>query len=181
MNENTENVTMGSATEATATENTGANNEETITLTQTELDKRIQSAEDKIRTKYSNDIKTLEAKIKELTPAVKSDAEIDFENRLAALEAKEKRMAMLDSLNAAGVSNKFSDFLKNDTDMDAFSKVYKSVIDTEVQKRVKTNGYVPDGHKSGESLSKEDFAKMDMNAKERLYSENPELYKSLAK
>ena len=177
MTDNNENK-VGSATEAT--ENSGAN-EETITLTQMELDKRIQSETDKIRTKYSNDIKALEAKIKELTPVEKSDAEIDFEKRLAALEAKEKKMALLDSLNAAGISHEFSNFLKNDTDIEAFAKVYKSVIDNEVQKRVKTNGYVPNGHKTGESLSKEDFAKMSMNEKERLFSENPELYKSLAK
>ncbi len=88
MTENNENK-MGSATEVTD-ENTGTT-EETITLTQTELNKRIQSETDKIRTKYSSDIKALEAKIKELTPVEKSDAEIDFEKRLAALEAKEKK------------------------------------------------------------------------------------------
>lgn len=175
MTENNENK-MGSATDVT--ENTGMN-DETITLTQTELNKRIQSETDKIRTKYSNDIKALEAKIKELTPAVKSEAEIDFEKRLAVLEAKEKKMALLNSLSAAGISQEFTDYLKNDADVEAFSKVYKSAIDNEVQQKIKSNGYVPNGHKSGESITKEDFAKMNMGEKEQLFAENPELYRTL--
>ena len=61
----------------------------------------------------------------------------------------------------------------------AFSKIYKSAIDSEVQKKIQANGYVPDGHKSGTSITKEDFAKMSMTQKEKLYTENPELYETL--
>lgn len=153
--------------------------ETTITMTQDEFNKKIQGEGDKVRTEYSKKVKELEAKIKELTPTQKSEAEIDFEKRLAALEAKEKKMALLESLSAAGISQNFSDYLKNDADIEAFAKAYKAAIDSEVQKKVKSNGYVPNGHKSGESITKEDFAKMNMTEKEQLFAENPELYKML--
>lgn len=172
--------------ETVETNDNTTNTEHTVTMSQAEFDKKIQGEGDRVRTEYSKKIKELEtknkgleSKIKELTPTQKTEAEIDFEKRLAALEAKEKKLALLDSLNAAGVSKDLIDYLKNDVDIDAFSKVYKSAIDNEIQKRVKSNGYVPNSHKSGESITKEDFAKMNMTDKEQLFSENPELYRTL--
>jgi len=160
-------------------ENKNVENEQNVTMSQAEFDKKIQGEGDRVRTEYSKKIKELEAKIKELTPTPKTEAEIDFENRLAALEVKEKKMAMLDSLTANGVSHEFADYFKDDADIEAFSKIYKSVIDSEVQKQVQANGYVPEGHKSGTQITKEDFAKMNMTQKEKLFTENPELYATL--
>lgn len=155
--------------------------EQTVTMSQADFDKRIQGEADRVRTEYSKKVKELEAKIKELTPVQKTEAEIDFENRLAALEVREKKAALLDSLTANGISHEFADYFRSDADVEAFSKIYKSIIDSEVQKKVQANGYVPDGHKSGTSITKEDFAKMNMTQKEQLYTENPELYKTLSK
>lgn len=164
-----------------AVETNTTETEQTVTMSQADFDKKIQGEADRVRTEYSKKIKELEAKVKELTPVQKTEAEIDFENRLANLEAKEKRMALLDSLTTNGISHDFADYFKNDADIEAFSKIYKSVVDSEVQKKVQANGYVPDGHKSGTSITKEDFVKMNMTQKEQLYTENPELYKTLCK
>lgn len=161
-------------------ENENKNTEQTITISQTDFDKKIQGEADRVRTEYSKKIKELEAKVKELTPPQKTEAEIDFENRLANLEAKEKRIALLDSLTANGISHDFADYFKNDADIETFSKIYKSVIANEVQKKIQANGYVPENHKSGANLTKEDFAKMNMAQKEQLFTENPELYKTLS-
>ncbi len=173
--ENQEKTTVETV-ENTATEN---KNDTTVTMTKDEFDKKIQGEGDRVRTEYSKRVKELEARIKELTPAQKSEAEIDFEKRLAALEAKEKKMALLEALSAAGISHDFSDYLKNDADIEAFGKTYKAAIDGEVQKRVKTNGYVPNGHKSGEAVTKDDFKKMTLAEKEQLYNGNIELYNAL--
>lgn len=154
-------------------------NEQTVTMSRSDFDKKIQGEGDRVRTEYSKRIKELESKIKELTPVEKTEAEIDFENRLANLEAREKKAALLDSLTANGISREFADYFKSDADIGAFSKTYKSVIDSEVQKKIQANGYVPDGHKSGTTITKEDFAKMNMTQREQLYSDNPELYKTL--
>ena len=97
-NENT-NV-MGNQTE---TETTGSVNENII-LTADELAKRIQSETDKVRTKYSKEIKELKAKIAELTPVEKSQTEIDLEKRLKALEEREHKMAFNESLTARFVN-----------------------------------------------------------------------------
>lgn len=169
-------------TNVTNTEGNATQTEtETITLTQEEYNKKLQGEADRVRTEYSKRIKGLEAKIKELTPVEKTEAEKDFEDRLAALEAREKKMALLDSLTENGISSDFADYFKGDADIKAFSEIYKKVIDSEVQKKIQANGYVPADHKSGTQITKEDFAKMDMTAKEKLFNDNPDLYRSLAK
>ena len=173
-NENTE--VMGNQTE---TETTGSENEN-ITLTADELAKRIQSETDKVRTKYSKEIKELKAKIEELTPEQKSQTEIDLENRLKALEERERKMALNESLTAQGLSTEFGGYLKDDTDIETFSKFLKGIIDEEVSKRVKNDNYKPDNHKSGDSITKEEFDKMGYGERTKLFNENPDLYQYLS-
>ena len=165
---------------------TGANNPETngdadnndsITLTNDELAKRIQSAEDKLRTKYSKQIKELEKKLKDATPVQKSEQELDYEQRLAKLEARERAQELNEALDAKGIDRNMAKFLKQDVSVDDLA----SVIDTLVTSRNKQNSYVPSGHKSGESLTKEDFKRMNMDEKEKLFNEQPELYRALAR
>ena len=176
--ENETNTTVETNTE---TVDTGAAGEETVTMTQTELDKKIQSETDKVRTKYSEQIKELEAKVKELTPVQKSEAELDYEKRLAALEAREKAATLNDSLKANGISKEMAKYLKDDVDVSALAETLKSIVGAEVDKHLTEEGFVPTGHKSGNPLTKEDFKKMNMSEKERLYHENPDLYKSLSR
>lgn len=152
------------------------NSEDTITISQVDFDKKIQSETDKVRTEYSRKIKDLENKIKELTPATKTEAEIDFENRLAALEAREKAMNLSDALSKKGISNELSSYLRDDVDVEALA----TVIDGIVGHKLKSDSYVPGGHKSGESMTKEEFRKLSMDEKERIYTENPELFKTLS-
>ena len=161
--------------------NQGQNNDEVITISKADLDKKLQGEGDRVRTEYSRKIKELEGKIKELTPVEKTQAEIDFDNRLAALEAKEKRMNLLDTLTANNLSHDLADYLSADADVSAFGKVFQSAIDAAVNKKLTDNGYNPQGHKSGESITKEEFAKMSLEKKEQLYRDNPELYKTLSK
>lgn len=186
MNENEnrlENETVATGTNPETVNETGSENQETeqqtdtITLTNEELNKRIQSAEDKLRTKYSAKIKDLEKQIADAKPVEKSEAEKDYEKRLAALEEREKAVALNDALTAKGIDKSIAQFLKSDVDVDALS----SYIDTLVTTRNKQNSFVPTGHKSGETMTKEEFRKLGMDAKERLFQESPELYRSLAR
>ncbi len=155
--------------------------ETTLTMTQDELNKKIQSETDKLRNQYSKQIKELEAKVKELTPVQKSEAELDYEKRLAALEAREKAATLNDSLKANGISNEMAKYLKDDVDVSALAETLKSIVGAEVDKHLTEEGFVPTGHKSGNPLTKDDFKKMNMSEKERLYAENPDLYKSLCR
>ena len=54
------------------------NNADTVTMSKADYDKAIQSAEDKVRGKYSKEINELKAKVQELSPVEKSQAEIDL-------------------------------------------------------------------------------------------------------
>ena len=150
---------------------------ETITLTQEELDKRIQSAEDKLRTKYSKQIKDLEKKIQDAKPVEKSEQEKDYETRLAALEAREKAQTLNEALDAKGIDRSMAKFLNTDVNVDDLA----TAIDALVVNRNRKNSFVPTGHKAGETITKEEFKKMNMDEKERLFNESPELYKTLAR
>lgn len=182
-NKNLDNDTVDENGAESATDNTGADgsetceNAETIILTQEELDKRIQSAEDRLRTKYSKRIKDLEKKIEESKPVEKSDAEKDYEARLAALEAREKAQTLNEALDAKGIDRSMAKFLNADVNVDDLA----TAIDSLFTNRNKQKSYVPSGHKSGESITKDDFKKMNMDEKERLYNESPELYKTLVR
>jgi len=161
---------------------TGANKPETneadngkITLTQDELDKRIQSAEDKLRTKYSKKIKDLEKKLSDITPVEKSEQEKDYEERLARLEARERAQELNEKLDSKGISRDFAKYISSDVDVEDFSKM----LDNYVSSKNKQNAYVPTGHKSMKSLTKDEFRRMDSKEKTKLYNENPELYRTL--
>ena len=141
--------------------------EETITMSKTDYDKAIQSAEDKLRTSYSEKIKELEAKL----PTEKTDAEKDYQQRLAALEQKEKRIAMQESLAKNKLDNSFADYLKDDVDIDKFG----TVIDNLVNTRLAQTGFRPSGHTDNVGISKEQWAKMSYSEKQEFYNSNPEL------
>ena len=149
-------------------ENTNEN-EETVTMSKTDYAKAIQSAEDKLRTSYSAKIKDLESKL----PHEKSDAEKDYETRLAALEAKEKKMALQESLANKKLDNSFAEYLKDDVDIDKFG----TVIDNLVNTRLAQTGFKPSGHTNNVEISKDQWNGMDYSKKQDFYNSNPELAK----
>lgn len=178
-----ENEVVDTGTNPETETNTGSETTETeqqtdtITLTNEELNRRIQSAEDKLRTKYSAKIKNLEKQIADAKPVEKSEAEKDYEKRLAALEEREKAVALNDALTAKGIDKSIAQYLRDDVNVDELS----SFLDSFVTSRNKQNSFVPTGHKSGETMTKEEFKRLSMDAKERLFAESPELYRSLAR
>ena len=64
----------------------------TATFTQEDVDKKVQSECDKLRTSYSKQIKDLQEQIKKLSPVEKSESEIAIENRLAELEKAQEEV-----------------------------------------------------------------------------------------
>lgn len=178
-------VRDGVSTEVeTTTENQDVDTkpEDTVTMSKAEFEKAIQSAEDKVRGKLSKEINTLKDKVKELSPVEKSQAEIELENRIAALEESEKNVAeqkrkleFQENLTNKGLDKSLVDFLKDDTDVDALV----SVIDTIVKSRMKSNGYVPTEHSSDDKISQEEFNKMTYSQKADLQEKSPELFKRL--
>ncbi len=176
----------GVTTEVDTTTNTDVNTEnnaDTVTMSKADYDKAIQSAEDRVRGKYSKEINDLKAKVQELSPVEKSQAEIELENRIAALEESERNIAeqkrkldFQENLSNKGLDKSLVDFLKDDTDVDALV----SVIDEIVKSRMKSNGYVPTEHSSDDKVTPEEYKKMSYSEKVALSEKAPELFKRLS-
>lgn len=155
---------------------------ESVTLTKAELDKRIQSAEDKLRTSYTKTIKELEGKIKELSPVEKTDAELEFECRLSELEKTQKELdaqkaflELQDTLQSKGIDKSIATYLKEGVDVDELVSVFQNVI----KEATKSNAYVPDSHNAGDKITAEEFSKMKYSEKVEVMNKSPELYKRL--
>lgn len=162
------------------TTDTKDDTKETVTMSKSDYDKAIQSAEDKVRGKLSKQIRDLEARVKELSPVEKSQAEIDLENRIAALEASEKavadrerKIATQEKLSASGLDKTLVDYIKDDADIDALS----NIIDEIVKYRMKSSGYVPTDHDSEGKVTQEEFSKMSYSQKVEYSQKHPESFK----
>lgn len=190
-NKNTENVeevkvdSVGGDGVKDKSDTTTKTNEttESITMSKTEYDKAIQSAEDKVRGKMSKTIKELEKKASELSPVEKTPEQIDLENRLAALEAKEKEVAhrerkalVQEQLVNGGLDKGLADYLKDDVDVDALS----SLVNEIVKSRLKSNGYVPQDHSSDDKVTPEDFKNMTYTQRVALQTNKPDLFRRLS-
>ena len=162
------------------TTDTKDDTKETVTMSKADYDRAIQSAEDKVRGKLSKQIRDLEAKVKELSPVEKSQAEIDLENRIAALEASEKavadrerKIATQEKLSASGLDKTLVDYIKDDADIDALS----NIVDEIVKSRMKSSGYVPMDHDSEGKVTQEEFSKMSYSQKVEYSQKHPESFK----
>ena len=167
---------------AAGTETNNKTVKETVTMSKADYDKAIQAAEDRLRTKYSREIKTLQDKITELTPVEKTEAERTFDQRLAELERKEKEseerakiLSLKDALQAHSLDVSIADYLKTDVDADAFSAAIEKVVAA----RLTAGGYKPTGHQTNQPTTKAEFNKMSYDEKAELYRRDPEMWKRL--
>ena len=156
----------------------------TATFTQEDVDKKVQSECDKLRTKYVKEIKDLQEQIKNLSPVEKSESEIAIENRLAELEkaqeevnAQKAFLSLQDTLQGKGIDKSLATYLKADVDVDAFVAAFNNAM----KEVTKTTGYVPDSHNAGDKITAEEFRNWSYDQKAELYTKNPTLYQKLVK
>ncbi len=151
-----------------------------------ELSKKIQSAEDRVRTEYSKKIKALEEQLKELQPKELSTEEKAFQDKLQALEQKEKEIArkemeikVSETLKNNGLDAQLSKYLnlQGVEDIESYIKEIKEVLNIQLS----TNTYKPNAHKGTEGITKEQFNKMSYADRLNLFKNNEELYKQLSK
>lgn len=184
-NTNTVNNTLAEGSEKTTPLDAGNNNntaDETVTISKSEYDKAIQAAEDRLRTKYSKDIKALEEKVASLTPAKKTDAELAIEQRLADLERKEKEneakskvLNLKSSLQSHNIDTDIADYLNLDIDIEAFNANIEKIIN----ERLTAGGYKPTGHQTNQPITKNEYDKMTYDERAELYRRDPESWKRL--
>lgn len=148
------------------------------------VQKYIQSETDKVRTEYSAKLKTVNDELAKLKPVVKSDAEKALEERIAALENKEKELA--DREKKMNVAAK----LKEKKLPEGLAK-YLSVGD-DMDKTIDELGTLfgnyflsgsnkPGNHATNRGVTKADFKSMSYGERAKLYQDNPQLYAILSK
>ena len=148
-----------------------------------------QKAGDKRISQYQ---KTLEKKQREADRLRDMDAdqrrEYDYQQRVAALEAKEKEFAMLENKQAAVdvLINKGLDVSLVDLVVDAdadimdsriklLEKAFKKSVRTEVENRLKSKSPVQTID-TNKTYGKKDFATMPLAEMQALYESNPEVF-----
>ena len=149
------------------------------------IQKYVQSETDKVRTKYSTELKTANDELAKYKPTEKSESEIALEQRIASLEAKEKEIAnkeramtIADKLSAKGLPKELANYLNiNGDDLD---KMIDEVGAT-VNNYFLNSGNKPSNHTTNKGLTKNDFRKMSYGERAKLFQERPELYKALSK
>ena len=147
------------------------------------LKKVIQGAEDSIRTEYSKKIKELEKKL----PKQKTPEELSVEERIKALEERERQADIREQkLNAEGIlkdkglDTKLSKYLSLDGVEDL--ETYINEIAEVVGKQSKGSSYNPKAHKStGTTITKDQFKRMSLIEKQKLYETDKDTYLALTK
>lgn len=149
---------------------------------QLEMIKKVVQGEcDSVRTSYTKQIKDLE----QYKPKEKSQAEIDLDTRLQALEQKEKAIAQKErettiqaKLKEKGLSAELSKFLRfDDNNFDTVLDDFNNVVSTTLL----NNSYKPTEHKgNADVITKEQFSNMGYNERVALMQSNPTLYNKLS-
>lgn len=158
---------------------------EGLNLTTEQLEavqKYVQGETDKVRTKYSKQIKDLENKV----PKEKSEDEINFEKRLKDLEIREQEITKKELLtnakgilNSKGLNSQLADFinLEGVEDLETYITNITDIIGKQV-----TNNYIPKGHEKAKgNITKEQFKNMSYTERCNLYESNKQLYDILSK
>ncbi|OOO67090.1 hypothetical protein BS638_06040 [Clostridium tepidum] len=190
--ENLENNQTETTTEvSTKQEHEVATKEDVKTFTEEEVNKKIQSAEDRVRTEYSKKIKQMEEELKELRPKEKSQEQLDMEARIKALEQKEKevqakelQLKVSKTLSDNGLPSQLSKYinLQGVEDVESYLGEVKNVLTEHINNTALNNSFKPSNHNSNkEKISKEDFNKMSYMERMNIYKENKELYNKLSK
>lgn len=148
-----------------------------------DVQRLLQSHEDRIRTDYSQKLKDANAELMKYKPVEKSDAEKNLEERIANLEAKEKdiaakekAMTIANKLKEKGLPTELAQYLSVGDDVDAVVEK----VGVAMGGYFLNNGNKPTDHRTNKGVTKSDFAKMSYSERAKLFQENPELYKALA-
>jgi hypothetical protein len=117
-------------------------------------------------------------------PVEKSDTEKALEQRISALETKEKELAdkeramtIADKLKEKGLPSELANYLNVGDNVDKTVESVGAMFGNYFLEG--TNK--PSNHVSNKGLTKQDFRKMSYSDRAKLYAENPTLYQALSK
>lgn len=139
-------------------------------FTEEELQKRIQSETDKVRTEYSKKVKELQDKI----PAEKSEQELALEAKEEELKKLEKSLTIKSVLQKHHLPEVFSKYLDFE-DAELFEKEIAEILNGQMLQ----NSYKPKDHKPHIGISKEQFRSMNYAERMELSQNDPVLFETL--
>lgn len=146
-----------------------------------DLEKFVQSETDKVRTKYTQQIKDLE----QYKPKEKTDHEKQLEERLnqleakeQALQAKERQYKIQDTLSQNGLPKDLAKYISvnGDDEIETITDELGSILNQHLM----NNSYKPKDRKKNYGMTKDDFKKLSYVEREKLFENSPELYKKLS-
>lgn len=139
------------------------------------VEKVVQSETDRVRTEYSTKIKEIETKI----PQDKTEEEIALEQRIKAVEEKEKQYKLIDILEQKKLPRELSKYLSvNEEQFDTFGDELASVLGN----LTKDNTFTPSNHRKTETVvTKDKFKTMSYMEREKFSNDHPELYQEYTK
>lgn len=144
----------------------------------------VQSHEDRIRTDYSKRLKDANDELMKYKPVEKSESEKALEERLSALEAKEKELANKEK--AMTIANKLKE-KELPTELAKYLNIGDDVDTTLDELGTMFGNYFlngsnkPGNHQTNKGITKQDFKKMSYAQRAKLFQENPTLYQALNK
>lgn len=148
-----------------------------------DIQRIIQSAEDKVRTEKTQKIKELETELQQYKPIEKTEVELQLEARIAELEqrehnikAQEREVQLQGKLKEKGLDIQLLKYLNVGEDADTFLEEFSTVINNQFLDA----SYKPQVHKGESSaITKEQFKVMGYSERVQLQETNPTLYSML--
>lgn len=168
------------------------NKEDTITISQQDLDKKIQQA---IYTNSQNEKKKYEKELAKQKSLIglddKQRLETEKADLMEQLEEYKLTNIKLDTvkiLEKRGLSAELLDILVTSTDIevvqaniDKLDKAFKQAVNDAVAKKINSTGTKNSNNSNTNGITKEQFKKMSIAEQTELFNNNKELYLQLVK
>lgn len=168
--------------------------EEVLKLIQSESDRRVQQAIEKINKKHTKQLeqqRTLSALDDDERKAAEKDIRIhELEEELEKAQLSNTKAEIAKVLSNRGMSVELVDFVVTSNDeeeclnkINILEKIYKDMVKKEVGERMKGFGggqLSSNGSKNG-AITKEQFSKMSLSERNEVYLNNKDLYMELTK
>ena len=157
--------------------------------TQSEVDRRVTQAVKKVSDKYEKQL-SLSKLDESAREAAEKDMRIqELENQLKEYSILQNKNEVTKTLAGRGLSPEFAEILVIGDDIDAaqqnietLDKLFKAAVSEEVKKKLASASTTPSSGIDGNiSVLKDEFNKMTLAEKTKLYEDNPELYEKLVK
>ena len=144
-------------------------NEEQTKKLNDAFEKFGQSEADKVRTDYSAKLKTANDELTKYKPIEKSETEKELEQAKQELA----NMKFKQTLSDAKIPETLMPFLKTDSDVSKLTEALKGFSP------VTKNSYIPKNNAGSEGITKEQFKKLSIVERQKIYDESPDLYQQL--